>query len=76
VASSSPSIDVKNFNGHKPTQRHPGKHSVQDVGYLSHPAYWMERRPDARRSRVSPIKTAALASLQQGFPSGENHPGV
>jgi hypothetical protein len=27
----------------------------------------MERRPDARSSTVSTIKTAALASLQQGF---------
>jgi hypothetical protein len=43
VASSLPSVDVKNLPGHKlrPIQV---EHRVYDVGHISHPTHWMERR--------------------------------
>src|SRR6476661_2296410 len=43
VASSLSSVDVKNLPGHK-LRAVQVEHRVYNVGHLSHPPYWMERR--------------------------------
>jgi hypothetical protein len=43
VASGLPSIDVKNLTRHKPGTIKI-EHRVDNVGHLSHPTHWMERR--------------------------------
>jgi hypothetical protein len=41
-----PSVDVKNLTCHKPRPIEV-EHRVHNVGHISHPPHWMERRPNA-----------------------------
>src|SRR5882757_7253419 len=43
VAGSLPAIDVKNLTRHK-RRAVEVEHSIHDLGHLSHPSHWMERR--------------------------------
>ena len=50
VASSLPSIDVKNLTCHK-SRAIQVEHGVHNVRHLSHPTHWMERRQRSMRLR-------------------------